>query len=457
MKLYDTLTAQKHEFAAQDHEVKMYVCGITPYAPSHVGHGMSYVYFDVLRRYLEFQGYRVRHVQNITDIDDKIIERANREGLTARELAERYTAEYFEDMKALNVLLAHHYPRATDTVPQIIELVRSLVDKGFAYASSGDVYFRVLKVADYGKLSHRSLEGMMAGARVEPVPGKEHPMDFALWKAAKPGEPWWESPWGKGRPGWHIECSAMAIHYLGSQLDIHGGGQDLVFPHHENEIVQSESSTGKMPFVRFWVHNGLLRLGENKMSKSLGNLVTIKEALARFSPDALRLFFLTSHYRSPLAYSEDGAAAAQRALERLVNALAGDTDAAGVDEVDPAPYRERFLAAMDDDLNTPQALAALFDLAREINRGREVGKSVAKARVALPELAALLGLTLKAPAAGAGDMTARPFVDLLVELRTELRKTRQYATADRVRTRLEELGIVLEDTPQGTRWKRLAP
>ncbi|MCS7206883.1 MAG: cysteine--tRNA ligase [Dehalococcoidia bacterium] len=451
MRLYDTLTAQKRDFAPLEGEVKMYVCGITPYSPSHVGHAMSYVYFDVLRRWLEARGWKVRHVQNFTDIDDKIIQRAQREGLTTQELADRYIAEYFEDMDALNVQRAHIYPRATESIGLMIEMIQRLIQKGHAYESQGDVYFRVLTAKNYGKLSHRTLEGMMAGARVEPEAGKEHPMDFALWKAAKPGEPWWDSPWGKGRPGWHIECSAMSLRYLGETLDIHGGGQDLIFPHHENEIAQSEAYTGKEPFVRWWVHNGLLRLGLDKMSKSLGNLVTIKEALARFSPDALRMFFLSSHYRSPLTWSEEGVASSERAVERLRAALREGPGPADGPPFDPTPFVQRFTQAMDDDLNTPQALAVLFDLARELNRAREGGASVVHGIETLRQLAGTLGLTLREPVKT--DLTARPFIDLLVEVRGELRKTRQYALADRIRSRLLDLGIVLEDTPQGTRWR----
>ncbi|MFN3975249.1 MAG: cysteine--tRNA ligase [Dehalococcoidia bacterium] len=452
MRLYDTLTAEKRDFAPLGHEVKMYVCGITPYGPSHVGHAMSYVYFDVLRRWLESKGWKVRHVQNFTDIDDKIINRAQREGLTARELADRYIAEYFEDTDALNVQRAHLYPRATESIGLIIEMVQRLIERRYAYVSpQGDVYFRVLASKGYGKLSHRTLEGMMAGARVEPEAAKEHPMDFALWKAAKPGEPWWDSPWGKGRPGWHIECSAMAIHHLGETLDIHGGGQDLIFPHHENEIAQSEAYTGKDPFARWWVHNGLLRLGLDKMSKSLGNLVTVKEALARFSPDALRLFFLSSHYRSPLTWNEEGVASAERALERFRSALRDGPGPTDGPPFDPSPYAQRFTQSMDDDLNTPQALAALFDLAREINQRREEGANVAHAQATLRQLAGVLGLTLQEPVRAA--LTARPFIELLIEVRSELRKMRQYALADRIRSRLIDMGIALEDTPQGTRWR----
>ncbi len=306
MKVFNTLSGQKEEFLPRGDEVKMYVCGVTPYDNCHIGHAMSYIIFDVIRRYLHFRGYKVKYVQNITDIDDKIIDRASKLGITPAELAQKYTDSYFEDMDALNIERADIYPRATGEIAKIIEVIKTLIDKGYAYPAAGSVYFRVRKAADYGKLAHRTLESMMAGARIEPGEDKEYPMDFALWKASKPGEPSWESPWGQGRPGWHIECSAMSLKYLGDTLDIHGGGQDLIFPHHENEIAQSESFTGKKPFVKYWLHNGLVQLGEEKMSKSLGNLITIKQTLENYSPDALRIFVLSSHYRSPLRYSEDG-------------------------------------------------------------------------------------------------------------------------------------------------------
>ena len=374
MKLSDTLTGEKRDFVPADGTVRMYVCGITPYASAHVGHAMSYIVFDVLHRYLEFKGYEVRYVQNFTDIEDKLIARAAAESTTVEELAERHIAEYFEDMAALNVLDADVYPRATQEIPKILEVISVLIEKGFAYPSSGDVYFRVRKSPAYGKLSHRSLDAMRAGARVEPGVEKEHPMDFALWKAAKPGEPSWDSPWGPGRPGWHIECSAMALRYLGDSIDIHGGGQDLVFPHHENEIAQSEAFSGAEPFARFWLHNGLLHLDAEKMSKSLGNLVTIRDALAKYSSDAIRVSVLNAHYRGPGYYSDEALAGAERAAARLRQAVSVRAPG-GVSSgrLDPSAHRERFIAAMDDDLNTPQALAVLFDLARKSTGTRRPG------------------------------------------------------------------------------------
>ncbi len=457
LRLTNTLTRQVEPFAPAGDEVKMYVCGVTPYDECHVGHAFSYVVFDVLRRYLEFRGYRVRHVQNFTDIDDKIIARAHHLGVSPAELAERYIQRYHEDMQALNVLPAHVYPRATEEVPEMIRMIERLIDKGYAYVAEPavgseepDVYFRVERKRDYGKLSHRSLESMLAGARIEPGEHKEHPMDFALWKGAKPGEPSWESPWGRGRPGWHIECSAMSLRYLGEELDIHGGGEDLIFPHHENEIAQSEAFTEHEPFVRYWVHNAWVKMGEEKMSKSLGNIVSIREALAGVGADALRLWILTSHYRKPLTYTEEALRAAKAGVERLRIAARARADGAG-EPVDPEPFARRFVEAMDDDLNTPVALASLFDLAREINRGRDEGRPVAGAQAKLLELAGVLGLRLEEEETA---MAASPFIQLLIDVRHELRKAKQFPLADMVRARLLDLGIALEDTPEGTVWRR---
>ena len=452
MKLHNTISGQTEDFSTADNTARMYVCGVTPYAPSHIGHAMCSVVFDVVRRYLEFSGYQVRHVQNFTDIDDKMIEAASRTGISTDELAEQNIQSYLEEMDALNVLRAHAYPRATHEIPGIIDMIDTLVKRGFAYPSDGSVYFRVKQDEDYGKLSHQSLDSLMAGARVEIDEHKEDVMDFVLWKGQKPGEPTWESPWGPGRPGWHIECSAMSIAYLGDAIDIHGGGQDLVFPHHENEIAQAESSNDGAPFVRFWLHNGLLKLGEDKMSKSLGNIISVEEALERFSPDALRLFFLSSHYRSPLVYSDQTVAAQERAAERLRNALRPG-DVTHLETLDPQPYRERFVEAMDDDLNTPRALASLFDLARDINRGRENGREVAPAQDALKSLAAVLGLTLQ-QAVDTATEDVDAIVKLLVEIRADLRTVGQYDLADKIRSRLLDLGVALEDTPQGTEWRR---
>ena len=450
MKLHNTLTGKKEEFVAGPGPVKMYVCGITPYDKSHLGHAMSYIIFDVLRRYLNYCGHEVRHVQNYTDIDDRIIARANHLGIPTKQLAEQLIAEYAAKMAGLNILPAHVYPRATEEIPTMLEIISRLVEKGFAYAADGDVYFRVTAKKDYGKLSHRSVDSMMAGARIEPGEKKEHPADFALWKAAKPGEPSWESPWGPGRPGWHIECTAMSTKYLGETLDIHGGGIDLIFPHHENEIAQSEAYTGTEPFVRYWLHNGWLYLGEEKMSKSLGNIIPIADALPKYGADGCRLFILGSHYRSPLTYSEDGLEAAKRAAERLRLAAVPAPPGKGA-PVDPQPFRQRFIDSMEDDLNAAQAVGALFDLAREINRGRDEGRPVEEAQTTLRELAGVLGLTLTEEETG---VTARPFIDLLVKVRDELRAAKLYELSDSVRARLAELGIALEDGAEGTRWRR---
>ncbi len=464
MKLYNTLSGEKEEFKPQGDPVTMYVCGVNPYSDAHIGHAMSYIFFDVVRRYLEFRGYRVRHIQNITDIEDNIIEHANKLGISVKELTEKYTARYDEDMAALNVLRAHVYPKAMGEIDKIIEIVEGLVEKGFAYAAGGsqggaggDVYFRVRNVPDYGKLSSRGLEAMMAGARVETVEDKEHPMDFVLWKAAKPDEPSWPSPWGRGRPGWHIECTAMSLKYLGETLDIHGGGQDLVFPHHENEIAQSESFTGKNPFAKYWVHNGLLRLSEEKMSKSTGHMVSIREALEQFSADAIRVFILSGYYRSPITYSEETLAAAEKGVGRLRQAAydrdAADAGAAAATKgrVDATAHRQRFIEAMDDDFGTAQATAALFDLAREINHGVEENVAVTEAQATLRELVAVLGLTLAEPAAPPGG--AEPFIELLLATRQGLREAKQFQLADEIRDKLAELRVVIEDGPHRSTWK----
>jgi len=463
MRIYNTLSGQREEFAPLGGEVRMYVCGITPYDTAHIGHAMSYLNFDAVRRYLEYAGYRVKHVQNFTDIDDKIIARAERLGVPPKELAEKYIAEFMADLGKLNILPAHVYPRATEEIGPIIQLIEGLIEKGHAYVAGGDVYYRVASKPDYGKLSHRTLDEMQAGARVEVGEHKESPMDFTLWKAAKPGEPSWESPWGAGRPGWHIECSAMSLKYLGDQIDIHGGGQDLIFPHHENEIAQSEGYTGKEPFVRYWMHNGLLQLGGEKMSKSLGNLVTIRDAVAQHGADALRLFVLTSHYRSPLTYTDDSLEAAARGVERLRTAVTAPppanptASAETVAELAEATARARlsFTAAMDDDFNAPGAVAALFDLARDINRGREKGvggEALGQAQQTLRELAGVLGFTL-AEAEQAEAVAAQPFIELLLRVRQDLRKAKQWALADKIRDELAALGVVVEDRAEGSTWK----
>ena len=475
MKVFNTLTGQKEEFRPKGKTVNIYVCGVTVYDDCHIGHAMSYVLFDVIRRYLEFKGYKVKHVQNFTDIDDKIINRANQLGVSSSELAEKYIDEYFRDMDALNIKRVHVYPKATEEIPKIIEVIQGLIAKGFAYESDGSAYFRVKNFPGYGKLSHQALDDMISRCSVEEGK-KEYPLDFALWKAAKPGEPFWPSPWGQGRPGWHIECSAMALKYLGKSLDIHGGGQDLIFPHHENEITQSESFTGVAPFAKYWLHNGLLQFGEDKMSKSLGNLITVKQALERYSADAIRLFIIGSHYRSPLTYSEESLKAAEVGMERLRQATRGGGGSGGKGVLDSEPFRRRFIDSMDDDFNTSQATAALFDLAREINRTREENYDVADAQNTLAELAKVLGFTLEEPKkppleagpfigllselshefrrAPSHDLKVEQLIQLLIETREKSRKAKQWQLADMIRQRLIELGGALEDTPKGTVWKR---
>ncbi len=451
MKISNTLTGKKENFTVANGEVKMYVCGITPYSASHLGHAMCAIYFDTIRRYLEYVNFKVRFIQNFTDIDDKIIARANEMKISTHELAQRYTDEYFQDMDALNIKRATAYPRATGEIPKIIEVVTGLIKKGHAYESNGDVYFRVTSFADYGKLSHRTLDGMRAGARVEVGVQKEHPMDFALWKTSKPDEPSWDSPWGKGRPGWHIECTAMSLGYLGETIDIHGGGQDLVFPHHENELAQSEAFSGKQPFVRYWLHNGLMQAADGKMSKSLGNVFSIRDALAKYSADALRIFILSSHYRSPLMISEQSLTSSERGAERLRATAIREDTGSKPGTIDIAGYRQKFKDAMDDDFNTPQAIAVAFDISRDINREAEQGNKIADAQKLLKEITGVLGLTHKEKA-GAGQESTK-YIDLLVDTRNELRVAKQFALADKIRVKLDELGVIIEDKAQGSTWK----
>jgi cysteinyl-tRNA synthetase len=466
LRIYNTLTRRKEPFATiEPGRVRMYVCGVTPYDSAHIGHGMSLTTFDIIRRYLEHRGYEVDHVQNFTDIDDKIIARANAEGIEPNRLTEGLIAEWHAQTEALNALPATHYPRATQEIGPIIEMVQGLIDRGHAYRVDGDVYYRVRSFPEYGKLSHRDLDDLLAGARIEVDERKEDPLDFALWKAAKPGEPRWSSPWGPGRPGWHIECSAMSSTYLNGQVDIHGGGADLIFPHHENEIAQSEAYLGVEPFARYWVHNGLVRLGGEKMSKSLGNFVPLKEIAARGLGPAFRLMVLQSHYRAPLTYTEEGLLAAERGLDRLRIAADSTSSAQATEDETAAEAAglaamaeetgQRFYAAMDDDFNTPEALAALFDLARAINRARGAGESVPRlepARETLVALAEVLGLDLaREPERQAGD--AAPFIDLLLRVRDALRQQREWALADLIRDELGKLEVVVEDTPAGAAWE----
>ena len=455
----------------------MYVCGVTVYDLCHIGHARSMIVFDVIYRWLKASGYRVTYVRNFTDLDDKIIERAKREGVSFREIASRYIAEFYTDMDALGLERPQVEPKATEHLREMIEMVKVLLSKGFAYEVDGDVYFSVESFPGYGRLSGRNLEEMMAGARIEPDPRKRNPLDFALWKASKPGEPAWESPWGKGRPGWHLECSVMSQKYLGESFDIHGGGQDLIFPHHENEIAQSEAATGR-PFVRYWLHNGFVNIRGEKMSKSLGNVLTIRQLTSSHHPEVLRLFLLGRHYRSPIDYSEEALKEASRGLERLYGlyhlaeeSLEGDSPSLA-ERWNPVLERikdfpSRFQEAMDDDFNTPQALSLLFELAREINRlkGKEprVPREVAEGvKGAILKVSEVLGLLSEEPREFFEVLRRRRLqgvplseeeIERLIASRTEARRRKDWEKADQIRDYLASFGIILEDTPQGTIWR----
>jgi cysteinyl-tRNA synthetase len=462
IRLYNTLTRKKEDFQTlEPNVVKLYVCGVTVYNDAHVGHAMSALVFDIIRRYLEYRGYAVRHVMNYTDVDDKIINRANQLGEDPLKLSQRYIEDYTNDLNNLNVLPATSNPQVSKTMPLIIQFIQGLIEKGYAYAAdNGDVYFRVTKDEDYGKLSGRKLDDMQAGARIEVGEAKEHPMDFALWKAAKPGEIFWESPWGKGRPGWHIECSAMNLAELGEQIDIHGGGNDLIFPHHENEIAQTESYTGK-PFSRYWIHNGMLQLGAEKMSKSLGNIISIKDFLSKRDADVMRMIVLSGNYRAPLTFNEETQDAAEKSLERLKSAFRpASASAKGLPTGSAAELisqaestQQGFTDAMDDDFNTPLAIAALHELVKAVNTARDQGATddqLKPAQTTLRELTGVLGLRLQEKQ-GSGD--AEKFINLLVEVRTEARRQKLWAFSDLVRDKLKELGVTIEDSKEGTIWR----
>jgi cysteinyl-tRNA synthetase len=463
LRVYNTLTRQKEDFETLEQgRVKMYVCGPTVYDKAHIGHAMSAMVFDIIRRYLIYRDYDVVHVMNYTDVDDKIIRRANQLGIEPFALAEMYIDEFMFHLKDLNVLPATIYPRATQEINQIIQMISNLGEEGYAYAVDGDVYFRVTRDPDYGRLSGRKLDEMQAGTRIEVNERKEHPLDFALWKAAKPGEPAWDSPWGPGRPGWHIECSAMNLHHLGEQIDIHGGGNDLIFPHHENEIAQTESITGK-PFARYWIHNGMLQLAGEKMSKSLGNLITIEEFLKKYEADTLRMMVINSSYRNPLTYSEDVLSQAEKGLERLRTALRplSADEGQGNEQAEQGlaqqvqATRQGFIDSMDDDFNSAGALGYLFELVRALNQARTSGASaiaVRQAQDTLGELMGILGLRTERLTAGQATQAA-PFIELLIDIRKELRGQKLWALSDLVRNRLAELGVLLEDSKEGTNWK----
>ncbi len=460
LQVHNTLTRRKEPFETiEPGKVRMYVCGPTVYDKAHVGHAMSAIVFDVVRRYLQYKGYDVIHVMNFTDVDDKIIKRAQETGDDPFAISQRYVDEFHRHIGELRVLPATVYPRVSDTIPEIVSMVQMLQEQRYAYPTDGDVYFRVRQDEDYGKLSRRKLDDVLVGTRVEVGESKEDPNDFALWKGQKPGEPAWDSPWGPGRPGWHIECSAMALKHLGEQIDIHGGGNDLIFPHHENEIAQTECYTGKS-FARYWMHNGMLQLSGEKMSKSLGNLVTVDEFLAEHEADVLRLLILSSHYRKPLAFNATVIDDNQRALARLRSALrpaAGRVDSgqeAATLAAATAQARAGFVDSMDDDFNTAGALGYLFELVTAINRARDAGaggQPFAAAQDTLLELTGVLGLQLAAAQPQGAE--AAPFIDLLLELRAKLRIAKQYALADEVRNRLTDLGVIVEDTREGSTWR----
>ena len=465
MKLYNDMTRRKEEFVPlKEGEVSIYSCGPTVYNYFHIGNARPFIVFDCLRRYLAYRGYKVTFVQNFTDVDDKIIKKANEEGLTSEEVAQRYIDEYFVDAGGLGILPADVHPRATETIDEIIELVKTLIEKGYAYESNGDVYYRTLKFEGYGKLSHQPIEDLQAGARIDVSEHKENALDFALWKASKPGEPAWDSPWGPGRPGWHIECSAMANKHLGKTIDIHCGGQDLAFPHHENEIAQSEAANG-CEFARYWVHNGYINVDNQKMSKSLGNFFTVRDVAQAYGYEIICFFMLSSHYRSQINYSTETLEQAKAGLDRLYNCknnlrflcdkgAAGEMTATEKTAVEHfAAHKQGFLDAMDDDLNTADAISAIFELVREINTvtGGEAAPTQAFAKAALSifeELCAVLGICAGEAESLDGEIEA------LIEQRQAARKAKDFKTADAIRDKLSDMGIVLEDTPQGVKWKK---
>jgi len=464
MKIYNTMTRKKEEFVPLvPGEVKMYSCGPTVYNYFHIGNARPFIIFDILRNYLEYKGYKVTFVQNFTDVDDKIIRRAKEEGVTEKEVADKYIEEYFKDAEGLGIKRADYHPRVTEMIPDIIEVIKKIMDRGFAYVVDGDVYFDTQKYKEYGKLSKQNMEELEAGARIEVGEQKKHPMDFALWKKQKPGEPAWDSPWGPGRPGWHIECSAMAMKYLGETIDIHSGGQDLIFPHHENEIAQSEAATGK-PFARYWMHNGFININNEKMSKSAGNFFTVRDISKLYDLEVVRLFMISSHYRSPINFSKDLLDSTKNSLERLYIAknnllhLMANAEDKEENEDDKAfrnrlsTYRDRFIEAMDDDLNTADAVAVIFDLVRDINSNinESSSKSLIKAAYDMfTELTGILRIVNKE------EEKLDDEIERLIEERQKARKEKNWALADKIRDDLKKRGIILEDTPQGVKWRRI--
>ena len=466
MKIYNTLTQKKDEFIpVHDGKVGMYVCGPTVYNYIHIGNARPFIIFDVIRRYLKFRGYKVTYVQNLTDIDDKMIKKAKEMGTSVANVAEKFIEEYFKDADALGIERADIHPRATEHIEEIIEIIKKLEENGYAYRIDGDVYYDISKFKDYGKLSHQKLEELQAGARVEIDERKKNPLDFALWKAYKEGEPYWESPWGKGRPGWHIECSAMSMKYLGETLDIHAGGADLIFPHHENEIAQSEAATGK-PFVKYFMHNGYLFIDKEKMSKSLGNILTVREMLQRYPKEVFRYFMLSAaHYRKPINFSDEQLQASKGALERLHNAqilfeekykdnfrsLLNKEDEKMLSNIEK--FKTEFQEAMDDDFNIPLAIASLFNFVKDVNKyieKNELAKEpMEEIKKTFETYLKLLGIQKEK-----GKEIMEKEISELIEKRQKARAQKNWAEADRIRDKLLEMGIVLEDTKDGVRWRK---
>ena len=458
MKIFNTLTRQKDEFKPiSEGEVKIYACGPTVYNYIHIGNARPLCVFDVLRRYFEWRGYKVNFVQNFTDIDDKLINKANDEGITVPEVAERYIGEFWTDAKGLNVREATVHPRATDNIAEIQAIISTLIEKGYAYEANGDVYYRAKKFKEYGKLSHQPLDDLEAGARIETGDIKEDPMDFCLWKGAKPGEPFWESPWGQGRPGWHIECSAMAGRYLGKTIDIHCGGLDLTFPHHENEIAQSEAAND-CEFAHYWMHNGFINVDNHKMSKSLNNFFTVRDVADKFGYEPIRYFLISSQYRSPINYSVDIIEQSKNSLERLytcrnnIDFALGNANEGGEIPAFIETAKNDFITAMEDDLNTADALASIFTLVREINTviANGAGKATLEACADMfDQLTGVLGIVYNRK-----TEVLDSEIEELIAKRTEARKNKDFKTADAIRDQLKEMGIVLEDNPQGVKWSR---
>lgn len=462
MRIYNTMSRQKEEFVPVDKdEIKIYACGPTVYNFIHIGNARPLCVFDVLRRYMEYRGMNVKFVQNFTDVDDKIIKRANEEGITFEEVSKKYIEEFWTDAHGLNVKEATVHPKATENIDEIIDIIKSLEEKGYAYAVDGDVYFRTLKFKEYGKLSHQPIEDLQSGARIAVGEKKEDPLDFALWKAAKEGEPYWESPWGKGRPGWHIECSAMNRRYLGKTIDIHCGGKDLVFPHHENEIAQSECANG-CTFSKYWMHNGYINVDNVKMSKSLGNFKTVREIADAYGYEVIRYFLISSHYRSPINYNLDIIEQCKSALDRLYtcresldfalrNAEDIDDDTELINQLNSR--REQFITAMDDDLNTADGISAVFELVKDINTkilDKPVSKNVCETAAKLfDELCDVLGILYNRQS---NDLDAE--IEELIAQRQEARVNKDWATADKIRDDLKARGIILKDTPQGVTWTK---